>query len=193
MRPCPIFANFTPAFALQLRKKHGKTSVRVAEVWQYTYDTVPKQPHFTKLHTHTSTHYKTHTHTHTHTHKYTLQNKIKPPQYKLKQTKTEQDTPKRNSHNINSYPQYKVTLISYGHGFIYTRHLLTLFLCRQMFVSGKCRTFYTVLFASLPYGTSRLRASTHLAAGIVNREIKGLSKYRGKTRPFVFVPFSRIQ
>jgi len=29
--PCPIFASFTPAFALQLRKKHGKTSVRVAE------------------------------------------------------------------------------------------------------------------------------------------------------------------
>jgi len=29
--PCPIFASFTPAFALQMRKKHGKTSVRVAE------------------------------------------------------------------------------------------------------------------------------------------------------------------
>jgi len=28
--PCPIFASFTLAFALQLRKKHGKTSVRVA-------------------------------------------------------------------------------------------------------------------------------------------------------------------
>ena len=27
--PCPIFASFTLAFALQLRKKHGKTSVRV--------------------------------------------------------------------------------------------------------------------------------------------------------------------
>jgi len=30
-RPCPVFAGFTLAFALQLRKKHGKTSVRVAE------------------------------------------------------------------------------------------------------------------------------------------------------------------
>jgi len=30
--PCPVFARFTLAFALQLRKKHGKTSVRV----QYT-------------------------------------------------------------------------------------------------------------------------------------------------------------
>jgi hypothetical protein len=52
--------------------------------------TLPKHPHITKhtnTHTHitkTPTHYKTHTHTHTHTH--TLQNNIKPPQYKLKQT-----------------------------------------------------------------------------------------------------------
>jgi len=30
-RPCPVFASYTMAFALQLRKKHGKTSVRVAE------------------------------------------------------------------------------------------------------------------------------------------------------------------
>jgi hypothetical protein len=30
--PCPIFADFTLAFALQLRKKHGKTSVRVAKI-----------------------------------------------------------------------------------------------------------------------------------------------------------------
>jgi len=29
--PCPIFASFTLAFAVQLRKKHVKTSVRVAE------------------------------------------------------------------------------------------------------------------------------------------------------------------
>jgi hypothetical protein len=27
--PCPFFASFTLAFALQLRKKHGKTLVRV--------------------------------------------------------------------------------------------------------------------------------------------------------------------
>jgi hypothetical protein len=27
--PCPVFASFTLAFAFQLRKKHGKTSVRV--------------------------------------------------------------------------------------------------------------------------------------------------------------------
>jgi hypothetical protein len=29
--PCPDFAGYTLAFALQLRKKHGKTSVRVVE------------------------------------------------------------------------------------------------------------------------------------------------------------------
>ena len=28
-RPCPVFASFTLAFAFQLRKKHGKTSVRL--------------------------------------------------------------------------------------------------------------------------------------------------------------------
>jgi hypothetical protein len=28
--PCPVLATYTLAFALQLRKKHGKTSVRVA-------------------------------------------------------------------------------------------------------------------------------------------------------------------
>jgi len=27
--PCPVFAGFTLAFALQLKKKHGKTSVKV--------------------------------------------------------------------------------------------------------------------------------------------------------------------
>jgi hypothetical protein len=32
--PCPVFAGYTLAFALQLRKKHGKPSVRVAEECQ---------------------------------------------------------------------------------------------------------------------------------------------------------------
>jgi hypothetical protein len=31
---CPVFASYTLAFALQLREKHEKTSVRVAEVCQ---------------------------------------------------------------------------------------------------------------------------------------------------------------
>jgi hypothetical protein len=29
--PCPVLVSYTLAFALQLKKKHGKTSVRVAE------------------------------------------------------------------------------------------------------------------------------------------------------------------
>jgi hypothetical protein len=29
--PCPVFASYALAFALQLRKTHGKTSVRVAQ------------------------------------------------------------------------------------------------------------------------------------------------------------------
>jgi hypothetical protein len=28
--PCPVFARYTLAFTIQLRKKHGKTSARVA-------------------------------------------------------------------------------------------------------------------------------------------------------------------
>jgi len=32
--PCPVFASYTLAFALQLKKKHGKTSVRVDEECQ---------------------------------------------------------------------------------------------------------------------------------------------------------------
>jgi len=34
--PCPVFASFTLAFALQLRKKYGKTSVRVRKTCQVT-------------------------------------------------------------------------------------------------------------------------------------------------------------
>ena len=32
--PCSVFASYTLAFTLQLRKKHGKSSVRVAEECQ---------------------------------------------------------------------------------------------------------------------------------------------------------------
>ena len=75
-RPCPVFTSFTLEFALQLRKKHGKTSVRVRKTSvrlrktsvkvQYAY--YQKHPHITKpsqTHTlqnpliHTHTHYKT--------------------------------------------------------------------------------------------------------------------------------------
>jgi hypothetical protein len=85
--PCPVFASFTLGTALQLRKKHGKTSVRVRKTSvnvQYTY--------YQNTHTHTHTHYKTHTHTHacTHTH-ITKQYKTITVQIK---TNTVQDIPK---------------------------------------------------------------------------------------------------
>ena len=68
--PCPVFASFTLEFALQLRKSTEKVRVRKTSVRvQYTL-LLPKHPNITK-----------HTHTHTQTH--TLQNNIKPPQYKL--------------------------------------------------------------------------------------------------------------
>jgi hypothetical protein len=68
--PCPVFASFTLAFALQLRKKHGKTSFRVrknavrlrktsVEV-QYAY----YQNTHTLQNAHKHTHYKTHSFTH---------------------------------------------------------------------------------------------------------------------------------
>jgi hypothetical protein len=76
--PRPVFASFTLAFAQQQRKKHGKTSVRVRKTsvrliktCQCTVYILPKHPHITKP---TQTH--------------TLQNNIKPPQYKLKHSAT---------------------------------------------------------------------------------------------------------
>jgi len=90
--PCPVFASFTLVFTLQLRKKHGKPSVRVRKTSvglrkpQSEYSI-----HITKTPTHYKTLTNTHTHTHTHTHArarariHTLQNNIKLPQYKLKE------------------------------------------------------------------------------------------------------------
>jgi len=87
--PCPVFANFTLAFALQLRKKHGKTSIRLRKTSvrvQYTYyqntHTLQNLRARASAHTHTRPHKHTRPHTHTHT----LRNNIKPPQCKLKQT-----------------------------------------------------------------------------------------------------------
>ena len=94
---CPVFASFTLAFALQLRKKHGKTSVRVRKTSvrlrktsvtvRYTY--YQKHPHITKpSQTHTLQNPLIHTHTHARARArarmHTLQNNIKPPKYKLK-------------------------------------------------------------------------------------------------------------
>jgi len=89
-RPRPVFASFILAFALQLRKKAWKNLSQgeknliqgKKDLSQNTVYILPKHPHITK---------PTHTHTHTNitkpTHiQHTLQNNIKPPQYKLKQT-----------------------------------------------------------------------------------------------------------
>jgi hypothetical protein len=58
--PCLVFASFTLAFVLQLRKEYGKTSVRVRKnlsevkknLSQSTIYVLPKHPHITKLHPH---------------------------------------------------------------------------------------------------------------------------------------------
>ena len=47
--PCLIFASFTLAFALQLRKKHGKNLSQVKKnLSQSTVYILPKHPHITK-------------------------------------------------------------------------------------------------------------------------------------------------
>jgi len=60
--PCPVFASSTLAFALQLRKKHGKTSVRLIKtsvsVQCTYYQNTHTNTHFTNKHAH----YKTNTH-----------------------------------------------------------------------------------------------------------------------------------
>jgi len=89
--PWPVFASFTLAFALQLRKKARKNlsqgKINLSQVKknlsQSTVYTLPKTPTHYKTLTNTYITKPTHTHTHAHTH--TLQNNIKPPQYKLKQ------------------------------------------------------------------------------------------------------------
>ena len=48
---------------------------------QYKQYTVNTRTHYTLANTHTYTH--THTHPHTYKHTHTLQNKLKPPQYKI--------------------------------------------------------------------------------------------------------------
>jgi hypothetical protein len=90
---CFVFASFTLAFALQLRKKYGKTSVSQGKknlslvkknLSQSSAFILPKHPNIIKP-SQTHTLQNTHTHTQTYTHMHTLQNNIKPPQHKLKQ------------------------------------------------------------------------------------------------------------
>jgi len=72
--PCPVSASFTLAFALQLRKNHGKISVRVRKTSVRLRKTSVRvqfiyyQNTHTLQNSHKHTHYKTHTYTHSHTH-----------------------------------------------------------------------------------------------------------------------------
>jgi len=96
--PCPVFASFILAFALQRRKKYSKTSVRVRKTSRQVKKNLSQSTVYILQNTHTlqnphkHTHYKTHTYTHitkptqTHTlqnsHKHTLQNPHKHTHYK---------------------------------------------------------------------------------------------------------------
>jgi archaellin len=87
--PCPVFASFTLAFSLQLRTKHGRTSVRVRKTTVRLRKTSVRVQYTYYQNTHTlqnpnkHTYYLpplTHTHitppppTHTHTHYKTILN-----------------------------------------------------------------------------------------------------------------------
>jgi hypothetical protein len=85
--PRPVFESFTLASALQLRKKHGKTSFRVRRTSFRVRETSVRMQctYYQNIHILQNLHTHTHTHTDTHTlqnpHIYnalTLQNNIKP-------------------------------------------------------------------------------------------------------------------
>jgi hypothetical protein len=95
--PCPVFASFTLAFALQLRKKarknlsQGKKNLSQVKknLTQGTVYILPK-------HSHRHTHYKTHTfHTHIYTHTHIIK-QYKTTTIQIKRN-TVQDIPKWNS------------------------------------------------------------------------------------------------
>jgi hypothetical protein len=95
--PCPVFASFTLAFALRLRKKHGKPTVRVRKTSVGLRKTSVRLQFTYYQNTHTNTHITKHTHTHTHIHTYTHNTHITK-QYKTTtvqiKTNTVQDIPK---------------------------------------------------------------------------------------------------
>jgi hypothetical protein len=106
--PCPVFASFILAFALQLRKKHGKTSVKARKTSVRLRKTSVRLRK-TSVRVQYTYYQNTHTHTHTHTH-ITKQYETTTVQIK---TNTVQNISKLNSHNtcIIKCSQYKVTLI----------------------------------------------------------------------------------
>jgi len=62
--PCPVFASFTLAFALQMRKKHRKTSVRVRKTSVSLIKTSVRVEYTYYQNTHTNTQITKPTHTH---------------------------------------------------------------------------------------------------------------------------------
>jgi hypothetical protein len=116
----PSLRVFTVVFALQLRKKRGKLSVRARKtsvrlrktsvIVQYTYYQKTQITKPTQTHTLQTPSPPTHTHTpHTYTHTH-IAKQYKTTTVQIK-TNTVQDIPKLNSHNINKCPQYKLTLM----------------------------------------------------------------------------------
>jgi hypothetical protein len=57
--PCPVFASYTLAFALQLRKRHGKTSARVVSRATQAHSVQKKNKHNTITEYNTITKYNT--------------------------------------------------------------------------------------------------------------------------------------
>jgi len=70
--PCPVFASFTLALALQLKNKHGKTSVWVRKTSVRLRKTSVRVQYTYYQNTHTNTYISKTTHTHTHTHYKTI-------------------------------------------------------------------------------------------------------------------------
>jgi len=91
MRAVPRLCEFYPGIYLTTEEKarknlsQGKRNLSQVKknLSQSTVYILPKTP--TRYKTPTNTHITKPTHTHTRTHIHTLQNNIKPPQYKLKQ------------------------------------------------------------------------------------------------------------
>ena len=123
---CPIFASFTLAFALQLRKKHGKISVMVRKTslrLGKTSVTVQKPQSEYSIHiTKRPTHYKTftntqitnpHIHTHTHTH-ITKQYKTTTVQIKTKCIQEEQHNGEKKEYLVSNVvnPQVQHTIFN---------------------------------------------------------------------------------
>jgi hypothetical protein len=85
--PCPVFANYTLAFELQLRKKHGENLSQGSR-------RDSKNANYQDTHTLQNPPIQTHTHTHTHKHTHThITKQFKTTTVQIK-TNTVQDIPK---------------------------------------------------------------------------------------------------